>query len=183
MKTAATKTIPMITGRSVLPPLAPTLDSTYGYGKYQSVAPDLGRTARKRWVATMSLILIDQQSESRAARLAAIPLTTDSGVVLTTIQPGRAIVWLVGDIDRSIWPDLQGVVHTVKAHAPHVVLDPARMTGCDESFADFVRALSGVAAITIRRPSQALRRLLTAWTLDGLVQIADFPGPAPLVPA
>jgi hypothetical protein len=130
----------------------------------------------------MSLILLDQKSERRTAPLAIVPPITDRGLVLTTIQPGRAIIWLVGEIDRSLTADLDEVVRTVIGHAPHVVVDPTRMTSCDLTLADFLRAVGAVAAITIRRPTPALRQRLRSWGLTNL-QIADFPGPAPVMPA
>jgi hypothetical protein len=131
----------------------------------------------------MSLILIDQKSERRTAPLAIVPPLTDRGLVLTAIQPGRAIVWLVGEIDRSVWPDLQEVLRTVRGRAPHVVVDPARMTSCDGSLGDFLRGLGAVAALTIRRPTPVLRQLLRSWGLMDILQVADFPGPAPVIPA
>jgi hypothetical protein len=130
----------------------------------------------------MSLILLDHKSERGAAPLALVPALVDRGLVLTTIQPGRAIIWLVGEIDQSVSADLQEVVRTLHGHAPHVVVDPTRMTSCDRTLAGFLRALRAVAAITIRRPTPALRRLLLSWGVTD-IQLADFPGPVPVMPA
>ena len=130
----------------------------------------------------MSLILLDHTSARGAAPLALVPPLVDRGLVLTTIQPGRAIIWLVGEIDRSVSADLQEVVRTIRGHAPHVVVDPTRMTSCDRTLAGFLRTLRAVATITIRRPTPALRRRLLSWGVTD-IQIADFPGPAPVMPA
>jgi hypothetical protein len=105
------------------------------------------------------------------------------GSVLTHVEPGRAVIWLIGDIDIALEDELTEIGQRVARVAPHIVIEPARLTFSDGVLAAFLWSLTERVPVTVRRPGPVLRQQLLVWGLQGHVQIADFPGPAPLLPA
>jgi anti-anti-sigma regulatory factor len=111
------------------------------------------------------------------------PAVEPAGSVLTSIELGRAVVWLRGEIDLALAPDLTELARHARDLAPHIVLEVSRMTFCDVTLINFIAVISQQVAVTVRRPPRLLVDLLEICGLTGRVQVAHFPGPAPALPA
>jgi hypothetical protein len=132
----------------------------------------------------MTLTLKDPEAPPIATLLRGVPPTLEpAGSVLTSIEPGRAVVWLRGDIDLALTEDLSQLEAHVGALGPHIVLEVSQMTFCDTTLLNFIAALSKEVAVTVRRPPALLMDLIRICGLAGCVQMANFPGPAPALPA
>jgi anti-anti-sigma regulatory factor len=110
-------------------------------------------------------------------------LDDPEGSILTSIEPGRAIVWLAGRIDCSLADDFAELCAHARELGPHLVVEVTRMTFCDSTLTNFLAAVSRETAVTVRRPSSRLAQALKASGLSERVQVANFPGPAPALPA
>jgi hypothetical protein len=106
-----------------------------------------------------------------------------TGSVLTSVEPGRAIVWLAGRIDSSLADDFAELRAHVRELGPHLVVEVSRMTFSDDTLTNFLAAISREMAVTVRRPSARLANVLRTSGLTDRVQVANFPGPAPELPA
>lgn len=107
---------------------------------------------------------------------------TAVGTVLTLLEPGRAVVWLSGEIDLVQDPVLAQLAAHLHLFAPHVVVEVSQMTFCDSTVAAFVAEVSRHVPVTVLRPAPAFLELLQVCGLTDRVQIANFPGPAPARP-
>jgi hypothetical protein len=111
------------------------------------------------------------------------PPPSPAGSVLTSLEPGRAIVWLSGEIDLALAEILGHLARNLHLLVPHVVLEVSRMTFCDSTLISFVNDLAATVPVTIRRPDRLLCDLLETFQLTERVQIANFPGVAAPLPA
>lgn len=132
----------------------------------------------------MSTPSIGEGSRADLAPVFALPSALESdGSVLTSIEPGRAVVWLRGQIDLALAADLADLAAHVSDLGPHVVLEVSRMTFCDSTLVNFIAAISEQVAVTVRRPPRWLVDLLDICGQSDHVQLARFPGPLPTLPA
>ena len=132
----------------------------------------------------MTLTLSHPKTDLPPVKLRVLPPAHGpAGSVLTSFEPGRAIVWLRGEIDLALADDLAELVSHVHDLGPHLVIEVSQLTFCDVTLVNFLAAVSKEVAVTVRRPPRLLTDLLKMCNLIGRVQIADFPGPAPRLPA
>jgi hypothetical protein len=132
----------------------------------------------------MTLTLKAPETPPVAAPLGMLPPALEpAGSVLTSIEPGRAVVWLRGDIDLALTEDLAQLEANVRVLGPHVVLEVSRMTFCDTTLVNFIAGISQEVAVTVRRPPPLLVDMIRICGLAGCVQVANFPGRAPALPA
>jgi anti-anti-sigma regulatory factor len=113
----------------------------------------------------------------------AVGLVDRDSFILHSIEPGRAVVWLFGEIDLALADDLDRLSGQVRDLAPHLVLDVSQMTFFDTTLMNFIAVVCRDTAVTVRRPPRHLVDLLTICGLKHHVTIANFPGPAPRLPA
>ena len=100
------------------------------------------------------------------------------GTVQTFLEPGRAVVWLTGEIDLAVDPVLAQLAAHLHLFAPHVVLEVSQMTFCDSTVAAFVADVSRRIPVTVLRPPATFLDLLKVCGLTDRIQVANFPGPA-----
>ena len=132
----------------------------------------------------MTSVLIDNVPQAVLAPVLVLqPRFEPAGSVLTSVESGRAVVWLRGEIDLALAADLIELAAHVGDLGPHVVLEVSRMTFCDCTLVNFIAAVSAQVAVTVRRPPRLLVDLLQICGLADCVQFARFPGPAPAIPA
>jgi anti-anti-sigma regulatory factor len=132
----------------------------------------------------MTSTLIDKVAQSGLALVSVLqPAVEPAGSVLTSIELGRAVVWLRGEIDLTLAADLAELARHARDLGPHVVLEVSRMTFCDATLINFIAAISAQVAVTVRRPPRLLVDLLEICGLSDHVQSAYFPGPASALPA
>jgi anti-anti-sigma regulatory factor len=132
----------------------------------------------------MTPTLVDEMTQPDLAPVSVLrPDGEPAGSVLTSIELGRAVVWLRGEIDLTLAAELAELAGHARDLGPHVVLEVSRMTFCDSTLVNFIAAISAQVAVTVRRPSLPLVDLLEICGLTDRVQVAHFPGPAPALPA
>jgi anti-anti-sigma regulatory factor len=126
---------------------------------------------------------LPDSADSAHSEWPALGLVDRDSFLLHAIEPGRAVVWLFGEIDLALAPDLDRLRSQVRDLAPHLVLDVSQMTFFDTTLMNFIAVVGSEIAVTVRRPPRQLVDLLTICGLRDHVTIANFPGPAPLMPA
>ena len=104
------------------------------------------------------------------------------GYVLTSIEPGRAVLWLGGDVDLTLADDLAELEGHLRDLAPHLVLEVSSTSFCDSTLINFVASVCDDVSVTIRRPPRLLVDLLAVCALTDQVTLASFPGSAPAAP-
>ena len=97
------------------------------------------------------------------------------GCVLTVARRDEILVWLIGEIDPSVGPDLLRIARHGLPAAPRLVIDVSRVTFCDSTLLRFLSEVGGVMQVVIRRPSRLVVELLSASGLlrQVLVQAAQ----------
>jgi hypothetical protein len=100
------------------------------------------------------------------------PVTPLPGCVLTVLQPHRAVVWLVGEIDIALTADLRDIAdHIFDTGTTTLVVDGSRLRFCDATLATFLAAALRHGTVTIRRPPKLLTDYLTIVGLHDAVKI------------
>jgi uncharacterized protein (UPF0548 family) len=84
-----------------------------------------------------------------------------AGSVLTVLRPERVIVWLFGQIDVNLAPELDLISAQAPCAARHLVVDTSRATFVDGTLAGFVTRVQPRMAVTMRRPTHLVLDLLT----------------------
>jgi hypothetical protein len=96
--------------------------------------------------------------------------------VLTAFYRDQVFVWLRGEVDLALAPDLDAVA----AHAPYLArrltIDAARVRFCDSNVVNFIVRTSSAMPVTVRRPSSPFSDLMAAAGLAQLVSIDHAPG-------
>jgi anti-anti-sigma regulatory factor len=87
------------------------------------------------------------------------------GCVLTVARRDEVIVWLIGEIDLSVSPDLEQIAEHAPPVAGRLIIDGSRLTYCDSTLAHFISVMSDSMQVVIRRPSRVLVDLLVATDL------------------
>lgn len=85
------------------------------------------------------------------------------GDVVALVEGDHVEVWLHGDIETTMTPELHSLLGDLeRMHLP-VVLDGSHVTFCDSACLSFVLRLMGSGVpVTLRDPSASLRLLLEA---------------------
>jgi anti-anti-sigma regulatory factor len=100
------------------------------------------------------------------------------GCVLTVARRDEVIVWLIGEIDLSVAPDLAQIAEHAPPVAGRLVIDGSRLTYCDSSLAHFISVMCDSMQVVVRRPSQVFADLLAATELYHRVLVrAESPAP------
>jgi anti-anti-sigma regulatory factor len=89
------------------------------------------------------------------------------GCVLTVLRGHEVIVWLIGEVDDSLDPDLRDIAEQTSAFVSRLVIDGSRVTFCDSAVVRFIAGVAAAVPVTIRRPSRVFADIIE---LSGLAQ-------------
>ncbi len=98
-----------------------------------------------------------------------------AGSALTVLRPERVIVWLFGQIDLDLAPELALISAQAPAAADQLVIDTSRATFADGTLAEFVTRVQPRMTVTMRRPTPLVLDLLSVTGVRDLVKV-DWSG-------
>jgi len=85
---------------------------------------------------------------------------SECGSVITVQRGEQTVVWLLGEIDASLEPDLALIALLAPRVSSELVIDAAWMTFADCTLTGFVAKVAEQLDVTARRPSVLLLDLL-----------------------
>lgn len=88
-------------------------------------------------------------------------LYSPSGWVISVPHRDHLVVWLCGEVDLSVEPELAMIATQLPVVAREIVIDSSWLTFCDVTVARFVTALPPDVAVTARRPSRLFLDVLS----------------------
>jgi hypothetical protein len=83
-----------------------------------------------------------------------------AGSVLTVLRPERLIVWLFGQVDLDLAPELALISAQAPGATHHLVIDSSQATFVDGTLAGFIAQVQPRMTVTIRRPTLLVLDLL-----------------------
>ena len=93
------------------------------------------------------------------------------GCVLTVLREDRVIVWLIGEVDLILAPDLEAIGRHARRAASRMTIDASRVTFCDSTVLTFVEAMTREMPVAIRRPTRVFTDILAFARLSSEVSI------------
>ena len=107
-----------------------------------------------------------------ATSFGSVPMAERFGAVRTSLERGRQVVWLEGEIDLALAAVLAGLVVHARDLGFVVVLDCSRLTFCDCTLANFISALSDQVVVELRQaPSPLVDLLMICGLTDRAQQV------------
>jgi ABC-type transporter Mla MlaB component len=97
------------------------------------------------------------------------------GAALTVLHPERVIVWLFGQIDVNLAPELARISAQAPGAADQLVVDTSRATFVDATLAEFVTRVQPQMTVTMRRPTHLVLDLLSVTGVRDSVKV-DWSG-------
>jgi hypothetical protein len=88
-------------------------------------------------------------------------LSSLSGWVITMRHGDHLVVWLCGEVDLSLEPELAMIATQLPVAVREVVIDSSWLTFCDLAVGRFVGALPPDVAVLARRPSRLFLDVLS----------------------
>jgi ABC-type transporter Mla MlaB component len=103
------------------------------------------------------------------------PCIEPVGSVLPVLRPERVIVWLFGQIDLDLAPELARISAQAPRAAPHLVIDTSQVTFVDGTLARFICEVQPQMTVTMRRPPPLVLDLLSVTGVRDSVKV-DWSG-------
>jgi STAS domain-containing protein len=94
-----------------------------------------------------------------------------AGTVVTVIQADHCVVWLCGEVDLAMEPDLASLAFNVPRLGDRLVIDTSHVTFSDATLLRFLAAVAGGLEVTIRHPTTLLLDLLAVAEMTELVKV------------
>jgi anti-anti-sigma regulatory factor len=95
------------------------------------------------------------------------PCVRRPGSVHAVFKSNEVVVWLIGELDISIGPELDELAEEAPRVANWLTIDASRVTYCDTTFLRFIAEVSEDMFVSVRRPSTIFTDILA---LSGLAR-------------